>query len=151
MSHKWMRDVRVPFSESRYTYEWVMLLPQRSHVSHLGVLWVCEFIYIWMDHVAHSDIKRDVFIIRMSHFTLTKKSCFTSEWFVSSVTYEWIMSYMPHSDVWHDSFRCVTWLIRILDMTHSRTSRTWVQLYTNESFVHMDESCPKPLRCDTCE
>jgi len=129
-----------------------MLLPQRSHVSHLGGLWVCGLSYIWMDHVAHLDIKHDVFITRMWVISLSRRS------HVSHLSGLWVqlhinescrtcliqMCDMTHSDVWHDSFGFVTWLI------HEPVGREFNHIQLNH-VVHMDESCPKPLRCDTYE
>ena len=40
---------------------------------------------------------------------------------------------MPYSNVWHDSFICVTWLIHVCDMTHSCV---W-----HDSFMRMTNVC----------
>ena len=57
-----------------------------------------------------------------------------------------------HSCVWHDSFICVTWLIRMCDMTHvwhdSFISVTWLihmcdmtHLYDLTQIIRVNESC----------
>jgi len=45
---------------------------------------------------------------------------------------------MTHSYVWHDSFRCVTWLIHMCDMTHSHVTRLTHMCDMTHSYVWHD-------------
>jgi len=48
----------------------------------------------------------------MTHSDVWHDSCICVTWLI-------FVCDMTHSYVWHDSFRCVTWLIHMCDITHS--------------------------------
>jgi len=124
--------------ESCHTYEWVMLHISKSHVTHMNES--CH-IYDWV--MSH---------IRMSHVTHTNESWHTYEWVMSHIwmshvthmneschTYEWVICHMPSRRQMSWSFICVTWLIRMCDMTHSFV---WHDSFTSHAFKTINVVIP---------
>jgi len=145
MSHVWMSYVKDPRTESmasiivyeeliilRMSHIWDMSFVRMSHVKDLrtdlrarAVIYMthsfvwhvsCECMYEWvMPH------------IRMSHGTHMDNlpiravaTAIATMWRDKFICVTWLirMCDMTHSYVWHDSFICVTWLIHMCDMTH---------------------------------
>jgi len=69
------------------------------------------------------------------------------EWFIR-VTWLIYMLDMTHSHVWHDSFMCVTWLIHMCDMTHPWVWRDWFICVT--WFNHVRDMTHAYMWHDSC-
>ena len=102
MSHIWMRHV-THMNKSRHTYEWVTW--------HISASDICGMNYSYVWHMC--DMYTYLAISLSPCLSLSPSPSHTHSLYVLS------QILMTHWCVWHDSLKCVTWLIHMCDMTHS--------------------------------
>jgi len=121
--------------------------------------WRLLSVCVWMSHVTYEWVMshmNESCHIWMSHVTCEYVKSKSPIFIRTVCTLWWVMAY---SDVWRGSFICVTWLIRMCDMTHSYVwldlrwllcvwvdvschTYEWVASHIWMSRVtHVDESC----------
>ena len=130
MSHIWMSHV-THMNESCHTYEWVMSHIWMSHVTHMNESrhtyeWVMS--HIWMSHVTYMNESCHTSGSPSHQPPIAARlSCFLDRW---HALLQYVIRLlhtcdMTHSHVWHDSFICVTWLIRIYEIPPSCFLDRW--------------------------
>ena len=122
MSHIWMSHV-VHLNESCCTSEWV-----RSHIrmSHVR----CRE-HIWMSHVTLMNESHPIYEWITPHIWTCRVPRRVCIWMSHVLRRVYIWVY-----VWYDSFICVTRLIYICDMTHSRRVYIWIY-HADAAALHM--------------
>jgi len=95
--------------ESCYIYEWVMPHISESWHTYQGVM--SHMNELWMGHVTHmNEWHKCIYMYIMSHLFIRGHVLMRD--MSDSIIGSWVTWIMQ-------SFRCVTWLIRMCDMTHS--------------------------------
>ena len=91
------------------------------------VIWLI-LMHMYMCDVTHSHAY--VWHVLFACICVTKCICVTQICHIHlcALTYHIQMCDMTHSNVWHDSFKCVTWLIQMCDMTDTIVSHAFICL-----------------------
>jgi len=128
--------------ESRLTYEWDMSHIWMGHVTRMnesGHTYARIVPHVWMCHATRMNESCHIYEWVMTHnnnanIKLVSMDLLPSDLFKNGSFFDVIhdsihIREITHSHVWHDSSICLTWLIHMCEMTHSKCTHrlsSWI-------------------------